>query len=325
MRRRWLLGRIGAALGALGFSVVVSFVLFRLVGDPTSQLARLPRSNPAEIERLREYYGLDQSLLGQFGDFLHDLVRLDLGFSQQTRQPVWSAILDALPWTLLLVGTGSILAVVIGTWLGGVAASRRGEASDRRLTAFSLITYSAPEFWIGLLLILLLAVALPIYPAGQQVTPGVEFGSWLAEAADVGAHLVLPVTALTLMLLGQYFLIMRSSMNSVLGEDFIAAKRAAGLPRRRVLTRHAGPNALLPVVALSAIQFGAVAGGAVTIEAIFSWPGLGELSFEALQSKDFPVLQGTFLVFAAAVIVANLIADVLYLLLDPRVQTGRAR
>jgi peptide/nickel transport system permease protein len=325
MRRRWLLGRVVAAVGALAFSVVVSFVLFRLVGDPTSQLARLPRSNPAEIARLRAYYGLDQPLLGQFADFLHDIVRLDLGFSQQTREPVWDMILSALPWTLLLVGTGSILAVVIGTWLGGVAASRRGQATDRRLTAFSLITYSAPEFWIGLLLILVLAVAVPIYPAGQQITPGVDFHSWFAEAADVGAHLVLPVTALTVMLLGQYFLIMRSSMTSVLAEDFITAKRAAGLPRRRVLVRHAGPNALLPVVALSAIQFGAVAGGAVTIEAIFSWPGLGELSFQALQSKDFPVLQGTFLVFAAAVILANLVADVVYLFLDPRVQTGRAR
>jgi peptide/nickel transport system permease protein len=152
------------------------------------------------------------------------------------------------------------------------------------------------------------------------MTPGAEFSSLWAEATDVLDHLILPAAAMTLMLLGQYFLIMRSSMVDVLTEDFVTVKRATGLPWHRVVRSHAVPNALLPLVTLAAIQFGAVAGGAITIETIFSWPGLGELSFQAIESKDFPVLQGTFLVFSVGVILANLLADCLYFYLDPRVQ-----
>jgi len=202
-----------------------------------------------------------------------------------------------------------------------VAATRRGTKTDDGLLGFSLFTYAAPEYWIGIILILVFAVWLPWFPAGQQVTPGVEFTSWFAEAWDVVDHLVLPATAMTLMLLGQYFLIMRSSMVDVMTEDFITVKRAIGLPRERVINRHAVPNALLPLVTISAIQFGAVAGGAITIETIFSWPGLGELSYNAIADKDFPVLQGTFLVFSFGVILANLLADCLYFVLDPRVQS----
>jgi peptide/nickel transport system permease protein len=319
---RWLVGKAGAALLTLIFVLVFNFFLFRVMGDPTAQLARLPRATPQEIVQLRHAYGLDKPLLGQFVDYVGDTARLDLGISQRTRRPVWSEIGDALPWTLLLAGTGTLLATVVGTWLGIVAATRRGSRTDDGLLGFSLFTYAAPEYWIGLILILLLAVAIPIFPAGLQVTPGKEFGSWPAHAADVAEHLVLPSLALTLVLLGQYFVIMRSSMVDVLTEDFITVKRATGLPWHRVVRRHAVRNALLPLVTLSAIQFGYVMGGLVTIETIFSWPGLGLLEFDAINSKDFPVLQGAFLVFAAAVIVLNLLADVLYFFLDPRVQTA---
>ncbi len=321
MSARWLAGKAGAALLTLAFVIVFNFFLFRVMGDPTTQLARLPQSTPEEIEKLRADYGLDKPLLGQFADYVGDTLRLDLGTSQRTREPVWDEILKALPWTLLLVGTGTLLATVIGAWLGVVAATRRGKKADDGLLGFSLFTYAAPEYWIGIILILVFAVAIPIFPAGQQVTPGAEFDSFFAEALDVAEHLVLPATAMTLMLLGQYFLIMRSSMVDVLTEDFITVKRATGLPWERVVRSHAVPNALLPLVTLSAIQFGLVAGGAITIETIFSWPGLGELSFNAINDKNFPVLQGTFLVFSVGVIVANLLADCLYFVLDPRVQS----
>jgi peptide/nickel transport system permease protein len=318
---RWLVGKVAAALLTLTFVVVFNFFLFRVMGDPTTQLARLPNASSEEIEKLRADYGLDKPLSGQFVDYVGDTLRLDLGVSQRSREQVWDEILDALPWTLLLVGTGTLLATAIGSWLGVVAATRRGKKADSGLLGFSLFTYSAPEYWIGIILILVFAVWIPVLPAGQQVTPGVEFSSWFAEALDVAEHLILPATAMTLMLLGQYFLIMRSSMVDVLTEDFITAKRATGLPWNRVVRSHAVPNALLPLVTLSAIQFGAVVGGAITIETIFSWPGLGELSFNAINDKDFPVLQGTFLVFSAGVIFANLLADCLYFYLDPRVQT----
>ena len=320
MSPRWLAGKVAAALLTFAFVLVFNFFLFRVMGDPTTQLARLPRATPEEIQKLRANYGLDKPITGQFVDYAGDTLRFDLGTSQRTRRPVWTEIKDALPWTLLLVGTGTVLATFIGAWLGVIAATRRGKAADDGLLGFSLFTYAAPEYWIGIILILVFAVWLPIFPAGQQVTPGVEFSSWLDEAADVAEHLVLPGIAMTLMLLGQYFLIMRASMVDVLTEDFITVKRAIGLPWERVVRQHAVPNALLPLVTLSSIYFGMVVGGAITIETVFSWPGLGELSFDAINDKDFPVLQGTFLIFSAGVILANLLADCLYFVLDPRVQ-----
>jgi peptide/nickel transport system permease protein len=317
---RWLAGKALTAFLTLIFVLVFNFFLFRVMGDPTSQLARLPRASPDEIRQLQAYYGLDKPLLGQFADYVADTAKGDLGISQKTRNEVWTEIWDALPWTLLLVGTGTLLATAIGTWLGIVAATRRGTRTDDGLLGFSLFTYAAPEYWIGIILILLFAVAIPIFPAGLQMTPGSDL-TGLDKVLDVGEHLVLPATAMTLMLLGQYFVIMRSSMVDVLTEDFITVKRATGLPWARVVRGHAVPNALLPLVTLSAIQFGIVMGGAVTIETIFSWPGLGELSYQAINDKDFPILQGTFLVFAAAVILFNFLADCLYFFLDPRVQT----
>jgi peptide/nickel transport system permease protein len=319
---RWLAGKLAAALLTLVFVLIFNFFLFRVMGDPTTQLARLPRAAPEEIASLRHSYGLDKPLLGQFADYMGDTVTLDLGISQRTREPVWNEIAHALPWTLLLVGIGTVLAVLIGAWLGVIAATRRGTRSDSGLLGFSLFTYAAPEYWLGILLILVFAVAIPILPAGQQVTPGKEFDSWLAHAADVAEHLILPVATVTLMLLGQFFLIMRSSMVDVLTEDFITVKRATGLPWERVVRRHAVPNALLPLVTISAIQLGAVVGGLITIETIFSWPGLGELTYTAINDKDFPMLEGTFLVYSVGVIAANVLADCLYFGLDPRVQTA---
>jgi peptide/nickel transport system permease protein len=317
---RWLLGKVAAALLTLAFVIVFNFFLFRLVGDPTTQLARLPGSTPAEIEKLKADYGLDKPLPGQFVDYVGDTLTLDLGISQRSRQPVWDEIKAAIPWTLLLVGTGTLAATLLGSWLGVIAATKRGKRTDDGLLSFSLFTYAAPEYWIGIILILVFAVWIPIFPAGLQMSPGVDFANWWDQAVDVLDHLILPATAMTLMLLGQYFLIMRSSMVDVLTEDFVTVKRATGLPWNRVVRSHAVPNALLPLVTVAAIQFGLVAGGAITIETIFSWPGLGELSFTAINDKDFPVLEGTFLVFSVGVILANLIADCLYFYLDPRVQ-----
>jgi peptide/nickel transport system permease protein len=322
MRLRWLAGKGLAALLTLVFVLVFNFFLFRVMGDPTAQLARLPRATPQEIEQLRHYYGLDKPLLGQFADYAGDTLRGDLGISQRSRRTVAAELRDAIPWTLLLVGVGTLFATLLGTWLGVIAATRRGTATDDGLLGFSLFTYAAPEYWIGIILILLFAVALPLFPAGQQVTPGEEFSSWGAHALDIANHMVLPVATVTLMLLGQYFVIMRSSMVDVLTEDFVTVKRATGMPWNRVVRKHAVPNALLPLVTLAALQFGAVAGGLITIETIFSWPGLGELTYNAINDKDFPVLQGTFLVFSVATIAANLIADALYFVLDPRVKSA---
>src|ERR1700709_2328497 len=172
MRLRWLAGKGLAALLPLVFVLVFNFFLFRVMGDPTTQLARLPRATPEEIVKLKQAYGLDKPLLGQFVDYVGDTLRLDLGVSQKTRTPVWDEIRDALPWTLLLVGVGTVFATLLGAWMGVVAATRRNPRADDGLLSFSLFTYAAPEYWIGIILILLFAVALPLFPAGQQVAPG---------------------------------------------------------------------------------------------------------------------------------------------------------
>ena len=166
MNARWLAGKLGAALLTLVFVLIFNFFLFRGIGDPTAELARLPQSTPEEVEKLRASYGLDKPLLGQFADYAGDTLTFDLGISQDTREPVWDEIKKAIPWTLLLVGTGTLLATVIGAWLGVVAATKRGKRTDEGLLSFSLFTYSAPEYWIGILLILVFAVAIPIFPAG---------------------------------------------------------------------------------------------------------------------------------------------------------------
>ncbi len=275
MSARWLASKLGAAVVTLIFVLIFNFFLFRAVGDPTEQLVRLPQATDEEIADLRAEYGLDKPLLGQFADYVGDTATGELGISQETREPVWDEIKAAIPWTLLLVGTGTLIATLLGAWMGVKAATKRNTKTDDSLLSFNLFTYSAPEYWVGIILILVFAVAIPIFPAGQQVTPGVEFSSWFAEAADVLDHLVLPVTAMTFLLLGQYFLIMRSTMVDVLTEDFVTVKRATGLPWRRVVNKHAVPNALLPLVTIAAIQFGTVAGGAVTIETLFSLAGPG--------------------------------------------------
>ena len=175
MSGRWLAEKVAAALLTLAFVIVFNFFLFRLVGDPTTQLARLPQSTPEEIEQLKADYGLDKPLSGQFVDYVCDTLRLDFGVSQRSRETVWNEIKDAIPWTLLLVGTGTLLATLIGAWLGVIAATRRGKPTDDGLLGFSLFTYAAPEYWIGIILILVFAVWIPIFPAGLQMTPGAEF------------------------------------------------------------------------------------------------------------------------------------------------------
>ena len=177
MSGRWLAGKLVGAVVTIAFVIIFNFFLFRVMGDPTTQLARLPGSSPEEIEKLKADYGLDKPLLEQFTDYVGATLTLDLGVSQQSREQVWTEIKDAVPWTRLLVGTGTLLATLLGSWMGVMAATRRGKKADDGLLGFSLFTYAAPEYWIGIILILVFAVAIPIFPAGLQMSPGVEVNS----------------------------------------------------------------------------------------------------------------------------------------------------
>jgi peptide/nickel transport system permease protein len=318
-------GKVLGAVGSLGFVLVVNFFLFRVLpGDPARTLGRGRFRTEEQLEAFRATYGLDQPLPQQFLTFLKNTLTGDLGVSLRYRVPVSDLILDRIWPTLLLVGTSTLLATIIGIYLGMVSAWNRGRAVDRVSTGGTLTLYSMPEWWLGLLLIATLAVGFgPIpgmFPTGGLHSVDADPGTF-GYVLDTLWHLALPVTTLTLAYLADYALIMRSSLLDELGQDYLLTARAKGLRDLQVRRRHAVPNALLPTTTLVAINLGFVVSGAITIETIFSIPGLGLLATEALSIPDYWVLQGVFLVASAAVIVANLLANLLYGVLDPRVRT----
>ncbi|WP_370865507.1 ABC transporter permease [Nocardioides agariphilus] len=322
---RYVLSRCLGALGSLAFMLVVSFFLFRVMpGDPAKTLGRGRFSTPEQLEEFNKAYGLDQPLPQQFVTFLKNTLTGDFGISLRYRVPVSDLILDRMWPTILLVGLSTIFATVIGVWLGIRGAWNRGGKFDNFSTGTSLTLYAMPEWWLGLLLIAAFAVGFgPIpgyFPTGGLHSIDVDPNS-VAGWFDTARHLTLPVVTLTLAYLADYALIMRSSLLDELGEDYLTTARAKGLRDVQVRNRHAVRNALLPTTTLVALNIGFVVSGAITIETVFSIPGLGLLATEALSVPDYWVLQGTFLVASAGVILANLVANLLYGLLDPRVRT----
>ena len=321
---RYAGGKALGALGSLGFVLVVNFFLFRVLpGDPARTLGRGRLSTPEQVDEFNRTYGLDQSIGEQFVTFLQNLANGDLGYSLLYRSPVTEILADRLWPTLLLVGTSTVLAIVIGVWMGIRGAWGHGGRFDKASTGGSLTLYAMPEWWLGLVLIAVLAVGpgpLPgLFPTGGLHSVGVDPSS-IEGLLDTMWHLALPVLTLTLAYLADYALIMRGSLLDEVGEDYLVTARAKGLRDVAVRNRHAVPNALLPTITIVALNFGFVVSGAITIETIFSIPGLGLLTVEALRVPDFWLLQGIFLLSSAAVIVANLVANLLYGLLDPRVR-----
>jgi peptide/nickel transport system permease protein len=304
---------------------VVNFFLFRVLpGDPARTLGRGRLHTQAQIDAFNKTYGLSQPLPQQFVTFLDNIAHGDLGLSLQFRQPVSHLLMERLWPTLLLVGTSTVLATLIGVYLGIRGAWKRGGLFDRISTGTSLTLYSMPEWWLGLLLIAGLGVGFwfvpGIFPTGGLHSTDVDPNS-LKGVLDTTWHLVLPVTTLTLAYLADYSLIMRSSLLDELGEDYLQTARAKGLRDVAVRNHHAVRNALLPTTTVIALNIGFVVSGAITVETVFSIPGLGLLSTEAIQVPDYAVLQGAFLVATAGVILANLAANLIYGWLDPRVRT----
>jgi peptide/nickel transport system permease protein len=323
---RRLGGKLVGALLSLAFVLVFNFFLFRVLpGDPAKNLTR-NRLVPAEqVQVLRESFGLGKPLPQQFATYVRDTLRGDLGISYKFRRPVSEVIAQRIWPTVLLLGVSTMLSTVIGLWIGIRGAWRRGSVFDRVSLGSALALYAMPEFWLGILLLIAFGVGVgPFpgpFPTGGLSSPDTELAS-LAGILDVARHLFLPCLTLTLAYLAEYALVMRSSLLDELGEDYLVTARAKGLRDALVLRRHAVPNALLPTTTLIFLNLGFVVSGAITIETVFSWPGLGLLGYEALRTPDYPLLQGVFLLFSAAVIVANVAADLLYAYLDPRVRTG---
>jgi peptide/nickel transport system permease protein len=317
---RFVGGKLLGALGTLAFVVVFNFFLFRVVeGDPVANLFRGRNLTLEQRQELRVQFGLDGSTWEQFVRYVEQTVQLNFGRSYTTNQPVIEEIWSRTPATLALVGTATILSTLLGLWIGTLAGWRRGTKQDRMLTSASMVTWSMPEFWLGMILLTFFAVRLGLFPTGGISDPSSEAGR-VSELLDQARHMFLPCLTLTVAYLGEYALIMRSSIVDVMREDYLTLARAKGLRDVQVRNRHAVRNALLPSTALIAINFGFVISGAITVETVFSWPGLGLLTYDALRGPDLPMLQGLFLLFSAAVILFNLAADLLYPFLDPRVR-----
>jgi peptide/nickel transport system permease protein len=314
---RFVAGKVVAALASLALVVVLGFFLFRMIpGDPVATMTRDRPTSPELIAQLRERLGVDKPLWQQFVDYVGGLLQGDLGDSYNFNRPVAAMIAERLWPTVLLVGTATVLAVALGLWLGVRAAWRRDSAFDRVQTGVALTLWSMPQFWLGLLLLTSLG---GWFPSGGMRSPDIP-ESFLGQAVDVAHHLVLPCVTLLAVIYAQYMLVMRSSLLEEMNAEYLTTARAKGLRDDLVRRRHAVPNALLPTVTLVFLQFGMVVSGTVTVEAVFSWPGLGLLTYEALRGPDLPLLQGVFLVLAGSVIVMNLLAELLYRVLDPRVR-----
>lgn len=314
---RFVLTTLAEAFGSLVLVVVLGFLLFRMIpGDPVATMTRDRPTSPEQLAQLRERLGVDKPMLDQFFSYAGGLLRGDLGTSYVYSRPVADMIGERFGPTLLLVGTATVLAVLLGLWLGIRAAWRRGSLFDRTQTGIALTLWSVPQFWLGLLLLI---ATQGLFPSRGMRSPDVPPDA-LSQVLDVAHHLVLPCVTLLAVIYAQYMLVMRSSLLGEMNAEYLVTARAKGLRDDLVRRRHALPNALLPTVTLVFLQFGMVVSGTVTVEAVFSWPGLGLLTYEALRGPDLPLLQGVFVVLAGAVIVMNLLAELLYRVLDPRVR-----
>lgn len=339
---RYVMKKIGWAIGIIGFVIILNFVLFRVLpGDPARAGIRDPRLTRESQEALRVRFGLDKPVINcvatinpwkpgdcavnpletQFFRYVSSLLQGDLGISYQTNRPVAAILAERLWNTILLMGLGQTLAIVLGIALGLLSAWKSRTPIDYIALAGSLVAWSLPTFWLGIVLLIWGSQHFGLPIGGKQDAGAVYSSVWQAWQ-DLGRHLILPTLTFTIVFMAEYMLIMRSTVLDVLAEDYILTAKAKGLNTFQILRDHALQNAMLPMVTIIALNLGFTVTGAVQIETVFSWPGLGLAIFEAVGRRDYPMLQGAFLLIAVCVIFANLFADLLYSVLDPRVQTA---
>ncbi|SFP64278.1 peptide/nickel transport system permease protein [Variovorax sp. OK605] len=321
---RYAASRLLQALGLVLAVVVLNFVLVHAApGDPVETIAGASGGmSPELMAQLRTQYGLDKSLPVQLGIYLGKVAQGDLGYSYFFNLPVTSMIAERVPATLLLVLSSVLLAFFVGTALGVLSSRKPNGWLSQFITVLSLVGFAAPVFWLGIMLVILLASVFPILPvAGMRAIDSSGTGG-LADMLDVAHHLVLPTLTLSLVYLAQYSRLARSSMLDVLGSDFIRTARAKGLADRVVLYKHALRNALLPVVTVLGLQFGNVLAGAILVETVFNWPGLGRLAFESVLRRDYPTILGVLLFSSVVVVVMNQLTDLCYRFIDPRIKAS---
>lgn len=338
-RYRYLLKKIGWSFFTIIFVLILNFFIFRVLpGDPARAGIHDPRLTKEAIEKIRVRYGLDKPVINcfesinpvvlgdcmvdpldtQFFIYVRNITQGEMGISYHENRPVTDILGERLWNTILLIGVGQILAIIIGVIFGIFAAWKARTSIDYGALITGLLAWSLPTFWLGI--ILLFWGSNNGFPIGGKITPGISSYPFFYQLGDTIKHMFLPTLTYTIVFMGEYMLVMRSSLLDVLAEDYILTAKAKGLSTFQILKDHALKNAMLPIVTIVAINLGFTVAGAIQIEAVFSWPGLGGAIVESVTRRDFPVLQGAFLLIAVSVIAANLIADLTYSYLDPRVQ-----
>ncbi|MCZ8042777.1 MAG: ABC transporter permease [Beijerinckiaceae bacterium] len=320
---RFILTRLLQAVPVVLGVVVLNFLLLQLApGDAATVLAGEAGGAPAEyVEQLRARFGLDKPVLVQLGLYLKNILFLDLGFSFRNNSPVLGLILDRLWPTLLLMGATLVISVGGGVLLGVVAAIGVRTWRDHVISVAAVVAYATPLFWVGLMLILVFSIRLDWFPT-SGMEDVVAFHEGWARVVDIAHHLVLPTVTLSLFYLALYTRLMRATVLEQRGAEYATTARAKGLTERAITMRHVLRNALLPIVTMAGVQVGALLGGSVVVETVFAWPGLGQLAFQSLFARDFNLLLGIFFLSACLVVIVNLVVDVIYVLLDPRIRVG---
>ncbi len=319
---QFLTGRLAKGLLTLLAIAVLNFFLIRAApGDPAQVLAgEAGAADALLLEQLRVRFGLDQPIMTQLWIYLKGYLSLDLGFSYRQQQPVLDLILARLPATLLLTGAAFAVSLALGVVMGALAARRAGRWQDSAITTLALVFYATPLFWIALMSQIVFSLKLGLVPNVGYETIGANHAG-IARMLDIGRHLILPALTLGLFFTALYARMMRAAMLEIAGADFVRTARAKGLSPGVVSRRHVARNAILPVVTLAGLQAGQLVGGAVLTETVFAWPGIGRLMFDALVQRDYGVLLGVFFVSSAMVVGFNIMTDLVYRLVDPRIET----
>jgi len=317
---RYISRQLASIIPTILLSIVINFVLLHAApGDPARVMAGQDNPTEEQIAAIRADLGLDQPLPVQFWRYVQQLAQGNLGESIAFKQPVFDLILDRLPATLLLTASSALLALVIGTLLGVVAAQKSGTPADSALSFGNYALFAIPSFWLGLIMIVIFSSKLGWLPTAGMRTVRADYTGW-RDTLDVIEHMILPVATLALVQIPIYFRITRASVMLQQREDYVTTYRATGMPEPRVFRRYALRNALLPTVTVFGLGLGFVFTGAALVEIVFAWPGIGRLTLDAVFRRDYPLLLGVYLILAIAVSIAVLLTDIVYALLDPRIR-----
>lgn len=320
MNYRYFTRKIFQSLITIWIVLTISFLLFRIMpGDPTSMFVK-NGIDPEVAAQIKAKYGLNLPIHKQYFVYIKNILVGDFGNSFTFRKPVMEVILKRLPNTIILALCAQTIAIGLGIIFGMLAAANRGKKIDVGLLGIALFIYAIPAFWFGMVLLVIFGVKLGWVPLFGMVTPGLRNVTTLEYIKDVAHHLIIPTITLGLAIFGRYVMIMRGSLLDVFTEDYINTARAKGFSKKYIIRKHALPNAMLPMVTIIATSIGFIVAGAIQTETVFTWPGVGTLLLKALIARDYPLLQGSFIITSFAVVTANFMADIIYMYIDPRIK-----